>query len=117
MEVMCSSETSVDFQRTIWPYIPEDVLFVLYLHLPGETGKSLTLQPGYVIPMKDMTQVPLPCECTTKLLKSNVYNCQSQSICLTLFLPNCTPQEILVTKDAPLGEMIPGKLLILLLRV
>jgi hypothetical protein len=50
-----------------------------------------------------------------KTIKRNVYKCESPSICLTLFLSNGTPQEILVAKDVPLGEMIPGKLLILLL--
>jgi hypothetical protein len=72
--------------------------FVLSLHLPGEIGKSSTFQPAHLIPMRDMTQVPPTCECTTELLKSNVYNCRSPSICLAMFFPNGTPQEILVAK-------------------
>jgi hypothetical protein len=28
MEAICSSETSVDFQRTTWNYIPEDSTFL-----------------------------------------------------------------------------------------
>jgi hypothetical protein len=72
MEVICSSETSVDFQRTTRRYIPEDILFALphsfnakglsdvlevscvhlYSHLRGELCKEKSLcsrQRGSVI--------------------------------------------------------------------
>jgi hypothetical protein len=32
MEAMCSSETSVDFQRTTGRYIPEDTAFHIYIN-------------------------------------------------------------------------------------
>jgi hypothetical protein len=30
MEVTCSTETSIDFQQTTRPYIPEDIMLVIY---------------------------------------------------------------------------------------
>jgi hypothetical protein len=61
------------------------VLFTSSIHLARETGKPYTLQPGQMIPRKYTIQVLPTCECTTKMLKSNIYNCQSPSVWVCLF--------------------------------
>jgi hypothetical protein len=44
------------------------------------------------------------------------YNCQSLSLCLScLFLPKSVIEKLAKTKDVPLGEITPEKLLTLLL--
>jgi hypothetical protein len=37
METICSSETSVDFQRTTWRYVPEHRTIVIHVRKPFMT--------------------------------------------------------------------------------
>jgi hypothetical protein len=41
MEAKCSSETSVDFQRTTWPYIPEDRTLQLAYRYSTNIGQEI----------------------------------------------------------------------------
>jgi hypothetical protein len=67
MEVICSSETPVDFQRTIWGYIPEDrTLHNLrcenlksYNYLQQSVGTQITI-PEVSLNKQDFSWVILP---------------------------------------------------------
>jgi hypothetical protein len=51
IEAICSSETSVDFQRTTWPYIPDKITILSFM----EANKLLSKVVGFVV--KDLRKL------------------------------------------------------------